>query len=47
MTKFTESQRAQWEEEGYLLFDNAIQGGELARLQRALTTGRNGANPNG
>ena len=35
MAKCTELQRTQWEEEGYLLFDNAIQGEDLARLQRA------------
>ena len=33
MAKCTELQRAQWEQEGFLTFDNAIQGGELARLQ--------------
>ena len=35
MAKSIESQRTQWEEEGYLVFDNAIQGEDLARLQRA------------
>ena len=31
----TDAQRAQWEKEGHLVFENAIQGDELQRLQAA------------
>ena len=31
----TPEQKAQWEEEGYLVFENAIQGEDLKRLQNA------------
>ncbi len=35
MIRPTEAQHKQWEEEGYLVFENAIEGDELRRLQKA------------
>jgi ectoine hydroxylase-related dioxygenase (phytanoyl-CoA dioxygenase family) len=35
MIRPTEAQRIQWEEKGYLVFENAIQGDKLRRLQDA------------
>ena len=35
MIKPTEAQRKQWGKEGYLVFENAIEGDELRRLQEA------------
>ena len=35
MIRPTEAQTAQWEEKGYLVFENAIQGDDLKRLQDA------------
>jgi hypothetical protein len=35
MNRPTQAQRTQWEEQGYLVFENAIAGDELRRLQNA------------